>query len=226
MTENQHSPRVSPLLAIPFGILAVSTASVFIRFAQAEAVPSLVIAACRLALASLILAPVAFFRHRDELQGLTRGDLIRALFSGIFLAVHFATWITSLEYTTVASSVVFVSTAPLWVALLAPLTIKEPVSRIVLVGMALGLAVPVGGYFLAIPIVLLVLQIPISLNGIGVREAAFILFLGIWGTTEAQAVAYSVVIFAMIVLQGGLVGGTFFALRRRVLGDLDTHQVR
>ena len=43
-----------------------------------------------------------------------------AVLSGLFLAVHFATWISSLEYTSVASSVVFVSTSPLWVALLAP----------------------------------------------------------------------------------------------------------
>ena len=57
-----------------------------------------------------------------------------ALLSGIFLALHFATWITSLEYTTVASSVVLVSTIPLWVALLSPFTIKEPIRLAVVLG--------------------------------------------------------------------------------------------
>ena len=47
----------------------------------------------------------------------------------MFLAIHFASWITSLEFTSVASSVVLVSTAPLWVAILAPITIREQVGR-------------------------------------------------------------------------------------------------
>ena len=139
MSALQRPKSFSPLLAIPFGILAVSTSSIFIRYAQAEEVSSLVIAAWRLTLASLILAPFALIQHRDELRALNRREFLLALLSGFFLAIHFATWITSLEYTTVASSVVFVSTSPLWVAILAPLTIKEPVSRIVIIGMGLAL---------------------------------------------------------------------------------------
>jgi len=142
MEKTQQRPLVPPLLAIPVGILAVSTASIFIRFIQAEGVSSLVIAALRLTIACLILAPIALHRHRDELRILNKREIFLALLSGAFLAVHFATWITSLEYTTVASSVVFVSTSPLWVAILAPLTIKEPVSRVILIGMGLAL---VGG---------------------------------------------------------------------------------
>ncbi len=140
MTESHHPP-VPPLLAIPFGILAVSTASIFIRYAQQDA-PSLVIAAYRLTLASLVLLPVAWRNHRAELRALSRREFGLALLSGVFLAIHFATWITSLEYTTVASSVVLVSTAPLWVALLSPLTIREPITRPVVVGLVITL---VGG---------------------------------------------------------------------------------
>lgn len=136
MTEDR--PRVTLPIAILIAILAVSTASIFIRFAQREA-PSLVIAALRLTFASLILAPVALTRHRDELSRLTRGDLLLGLLSGIFLAVHFATWISSLEYTSIASSVVLVSTGPLWVALLSPIFLKEPLTRPVLLGMLLAL---------------------------------------------------------------------------------------
>jgi drug/metabolite transporter (DMT)-like permease len=136
LTEDR--PRVALPFAIITAILAVSTASIFIRFAQRDA-PSLVIAALRLTFASLILAPVALTRHRVELRKLTRDDLLLGLLSGIFLAIHFATWISSLEYTSIASSVVLVSTGPLWVALLSPIFLKEPLTRPVLIGMLLAL---------------------------------------------------------------------------------------
>jgi len=136
--DSPKQPRVSPFLAILVGILAVSTASIFIRFAQKEA-SSLVIAAWRLTIASIILVPVAATTRKRELTSLKRGELLLALLSGIFLALHFATWITSLQYTSVASSVVLVSTIPLWVALLSPFTIKEPIRRAVFIGLFLAL---------------------------------------------------------------------------------------
>ncbi len=139
MISTAHRPPVPPLAILLFGILAVSTASIFIRYAQ-EDVPSLVIAAWRLTVATLVLTPVAITRQRAELGALKRKELALALLSGIFLALHFATWITSLEYTSVASSVVLVTTTPLWVSLFAPLAIKEPITRLVLVGMLLALA--------------------------------------------------------------------------------------
>jgi drug/metabolite transporter (DMT)-like permease len=137
MDSPKRSP-VSPAIAILFGIMAVSTASIFIRFAQKEA-SSLVIAAWRLTVASLILIPVAASTHKRELTSLKRNELLLALLSGVFLALHFATWITSLQYTTVASSVVLVSTIPLWVALLSPFTIKEPIKQAVRIGLVLTL---------------------------------------------------------------------------------------
>jgi drug/metabolite transporter (DMT)-like permease len=124
--------------AIAGGILAVSTAAIFIRYAQQD-MPSLVIAAMRLSLASVILAPLAWFRHRSELRTLTRSVLGLGLLSGFFLALHFATWISSLELTSVASSVVLVSTTPLWVALLSPLVLKESPSKATLAGLGLAL---------------------------------------------------------------------------------------
>lgn len=143
---NEQRSRLILPFAILGAILAVSTASIFIRFAQREA-PSLVIAAFRLTFASLILAPLALTRHRAELRSLTRRELLLGLLSGFFLALHFATWISSLEYTTVASSVVLVSTSPLWVALLAPLFLRERLTSSVLTGMTLAL---IGGVFIAL----------------------------------------------------------------------------
>jgi len=131
-------PPIPPSIAIWFGILAVSTASIFIRFAQKEA-PSLTIAACRLTLATLILAPIAIGRYRQELFHLSKDRLLLGILSGVLLAFHFATWITSLEYTSVASSVVLVTTIPLWVVLLSPIFLKERLSSWTIAGMGVAL---------------------------------------------------------------------------------------
>ncbi len=124
---------VSPYAGMAVGMVMVSTAAIAIRFAQEEA-PSLSIAAWRLTLASLVLAPIVLSRHRAELARLTRSELMRAAASGFLLALHFATWITSLELTSVAASVVLVATIPLFVGLLSPLLLKELVPRIMLAG--------------------------------------------------------------------------------------------
>ncbi len=138
MHKPQTSPPFSPNLAIILGILAVSSSSLFIRFAQTE-VNSLVISLYRLAGASLILAPFAITKYRNEYISLNKKDIQLGVLSGVFLAVHFATWISSLEYTTVASSVVLVSTTPLWVALASPITIKEPITRLIGIGLMIAL---------------------------------------------------------------------------------------
>jgi drug/metabolite transporter (DMT)-like permease len=129
------NPTIRPYLGLAIGIVTVSFASIFIRLADA---PSLVIAASRLTIASLILAPAALIRGKDELRSLTRGDLALALLSGLFLGLHFATWISSLEYTSVASSVVFVDTSPLFVGLASHLLLKERVSRRMFAGIAVS----------------------------------------------------------------------------------------
>lgn len=139
MEKTSAAPPFPPLLAIFLGIIGMSTASILIRFAQTEA-SSLVIAAYRLTIASLFLAPIAFSRHLPEIRSLSRRDMLLGAISGILLAFHFASWISSLEYTSVASSAVLVATSPLWVALLSPFTIKEPITRRVALGLAVALA--------------------------------------------------------------------------------------
>jgi drug/metabolite transporter (DMT)-like permease len=128
------------------GIAAVSTASIFIRYAQREA-PSLVIAAYRLGIATLLLTPLALSRHRDELRQVTRRELGLALLSGAFLGAHFASWVSSLDYTSVMVSVVLVTTSPLWVALASPFLLRERVRIPMLAGLALALG---GGVLIAV----------------------------------------------------------------------------
>ena len=88
-------------LVLALGVVSVSFAAVFIRLADA---PPLVIAAYRLCLASLLIDPVTWIHSRDELRRLTSRDILLALLSGVFLALHFALWIASLSYTTVAQA--------------------------------------------------------------------------------------------------------------------------
>lgn len=139
MNDSSQSPPINPTLAILIGILAVSTSSILIRFAQQEA-NSLVIAAYRLGLATLVLTPFVIWKHGSEIKSLKRRDWGLATLSAAFLTLHFITWVSSLEYTTVASSVVLVQTTPLWVALAAPLVLREPVTKAVIVGLAVALA--------------------------------------------------------------------------------------
>lgn len=138
MNDEIKTPRVPPVLGLAFGILAVSTASIFIRYAQQDA-PSLVIAALRLSFATLVLAPTALTRRRSEIASLKLADWLLMLLSGLFLAFHFGTWITSLEYTSVASSVVLVQTTPLWVAVLAWIFLRERLKASTGIGLAVAL---------------------------------------------------------------------------------------
>lgn len=125
------------LPVIVLAVIAMSLSAIFIR--QADA-PGLVIAFYRLLLASLVMLPVtlrALHRSRARLQP---GALGYTLLAGVMLAGHFATWITSLEYTSVAASVSFVATNPLWVALFTWLFLGQRPALTVLFGVLLAVA--------------------------------------------------------------------------------------
>jgi drug/metabolite transporter (DMT)-like permease len=113
------------LFSLTMGIVAVSFASVLIRLAQAAGMGTLSIAAWRLVLASLILVPYAWLTRREEMRRLTRRELGLLGASGFFLGLHFASWIGSLAYTSVASSVVLVSMGPVFVGLGSWLFLRE-----------------------------------------------------------------------------------------------------
>lgn len=132
-------PRFPPLLVLFLGVLGISSGSILVRLAQGEAMPSLVIAAWRLTLASAVLLPLALTRRRVELTQMSGAAWRLALLSGFMLALHFASWISSLAYTSVASSTVLVTTSPLWVGLMAPFLLGERLSRPLKIGIALAM---------------------------------------------------------------------------------------
>ena len=125
----------NPYLVLIIGIIGVSTGSIFARLADA---PALVTAAYRVGLAALILIPVAGWKARDELRRLSFQDIKLAMLSGLFLALHFATWISSLDYTAIANSVVLVNTIPLWVGLLTPLISSDNIKPTTVISIALS----------------------------------------------------------------------------------------
>jgi len=125
--------------ALGAGIVAISFGAIFTRLAGS---PAPMVAALRMMLSSLMLAPFALgsARARRELARLSRRDLALIGLSGVFLALHFILWISSLSFTGVTASVVFVTTNPLWVALFTFFFLKEKISRVFWFGLALAVA--------------------------------------------------------------------------------------
>jgi len=117
------SKRGFDLAILALGVAAVSTAAVLIREADA---PSLVIAAYRLVLASLPLLLLAGVRRQRVLPA-TRSLVLLTLLSGVFLALHFGLWIAAVKQTSIVTSVVLVTTTPLFVGVASgPLLGEKP----------------------------------------------------------------------------------------------------
>ena len=123
-----------PLLAV--AVLAVSTSGPLMASA-AVTVPVLAIAMWRNALSLVVLGPATLLRRRAEVRALGARELRFAGGAGLFLALHFATWVPSLNYTSVASATALVATQPVWQAMLARLQ-GDHVSRAVWIGIAVA----------------------------------------------------------------------------------------
>jgi drug/metabolite transporter (DMT)-like permease len=122
------------LPAVAVGVLAVSAAAIFIRLAGA---PAVAVAFWRCALGAAILLLPAILRREKFPRGRT---LYVGMASGVALGAHFGFWISSLDYTSVAASVVLVSTQPVFVAILAYLLFGERTSPLSFAGILVALA--------------------------------------------------------------------------------------
>lgn len=119
--------------ALLVAIVGVSFASIFIRWSES---PPLVKATYRMAFASLLLLPFVVYEVRRGRWSVRWRDLLPLAAVGGILAIHFAAWITSLDFTTVASSVILVNIHPIVIALLALLVLRErlpPISALAIV---------------------------------------------------------------------------------------------
>jgi drug/metabolite transporter (DMT)-like permease len=139
---SEAAPTDARVLAGVFvAVASVSAAAIFIRLADA---PALAIASWRNAIAVALLLPVVLARR----ETFPRGRPLRlALLSGVALAFHFALWISSLEHTSVAASVVLVCTQPIFVTLLSWWLLKERTSALAMGGIAVAFA---GTLFIAL----------------------------------------------------------------------------
>ena len=90
-------------------------------------------------LATVVLLPLALATRRQEIRALAPRSLAVALLAGLFLAAHFTAWISSLEYTSVASSAALVTTNPIWVGLATVLVFRERLPRLTIAGIAISL---------------------------------------------------------------------------------------
>jgi len=117
-------------------VLCVSVGSIFVRLAAA---PALAVAFNRIFLASAVVAPFAAPSLARAWPVLTARRRLILLASGVSLGVHFATWIASLSYTSVAASVLLVNTAPLFTLFFSWWFLGERASKAVLIAMAVAL---------------------------------------------------------------------------------------
>lgn len=166
-------PRVNPYFVILIGVLTAGFSSIFTKLAEA---PPLIIAVYRLGFTLLLIAAPTYFTGRKELGQINKKDLIFACLAGVFLALHFAVWISSLNYTSVASSTVLVTMQPLFVITGGYLLYKEKIGRAGLFGAALAL----GGSIL------------IGINDFQVGGQA------LWGDILAFAGAFFVAVYVLI----------------------------
>lgn len=105
-------PPFNPYIAVVIGVIAVSTSAIFVKLA--DGAPAGIIAFYRLFLAVLLMLPIILMKYRDEIRAIKKKDWLLATLSGIFLALHFILWFESLNYTSVASSVVLVTLQPIF----------------------------------------------------------------------------------------------------------------
>ncbi len=141
-------PPATDLALLAVAVAAVSTSAPLVRGAAA---PTLAIALWRTVLAVPVVGSVAALRQRAELRSLDSGERRRSVLAGAFLAAHFATWVPSLSFTTIASSVALVATQPVWAALIARARGDEVPRRAWLgIGLAVAGAVLLSGVDLSI----------------------------------------------------------------------------
>ncbi len=121
------------LVVLAIGVLAASSAATLIELTDA---PALTVATYRMVFASLILAPIVFAFYREEVLGLDRKNGLFILMVGVFLAVHFATWIRSLDLIPVPDAILLTNSNPIFVVVLSYVFLNEVSSRGELAGVS------------------------------------------------------------------------------------------
>lgn len=133
----ETEPGINPLAALVVAIVAISTGAILVRLSNA---PSAVAAFYRVLFTTIPLLPIALWRYREDFRRIRRRDVAFAILSGLALALHFAAWFESLEWTSVAASVTLVQSQPLFVAIGAWLLLRERLTNRMVLGMLVAVA--------------------------------------------------------------------------------------
>ncbi|WP_186576314.1 DMT family transporter [Aquibacillus kalidii] len=131
-------PPYNPLIAVVIGVISVSTAAVLVKLADSASAS--IIANYRLLIAVVLMTPYVLLKNRDEFKHINRNDWGLSILSGVFLAFHFIFWFESLNYTSVASSVVLVTLQPIFAFLGTFLLFKERASSAAIISMIIALS--------------------------------------------------------------------------------------
>ena len=135
---------VAPYGGLALGVASVSVAAILIRLADTE---PLTVAAYRMGIAALVVSTFTLATAHGQLRRLTATDMPWLLLGGAFLAAHFAAFIASLEYTTVASSVLLVTVTPVFVVVGSQWGLRERIGTTVALAVLLSL---MGGVVMAV----------------------------------------------------------------------------
>ncbi len=109
--------KINPYFLLIIGVIATSFSAIFVKGSLNTGTPPLIIAFYRLAFTSIILLPYSIKFKRNEFHNITKKDIIFSIISGIFLALHFLTWISSFKYTSTFGSLVLMSLQPIYVVI-------------------------------------------------------------------------------------------------------------
>ncbi len=126
---------VNPKMALLIGIIAVSTASIFVRLSSS---PALVIAAYRMLFASILMGLLGI-NNLKNIRALSRKEVLILLISGIALGAHFGAWTTSLFYTSIAANTILTDSSPMFVVIISYVLLKEPTKLRELLGIIISL---------------------------------------------------------------------------------------
>lgn len=136
-------------LILIIGVIAVSMAAIFIRLSleasgQSGVGFSLFLAASRIIIAALVLVPT--WRNFSQIT-VTPKAYYYGISAGLALGFHFATWITSLSFTSIVASTTLVTTNPVWVSLISWIWFQEKPTLRTIFGIIIAL---IGGIFIAL----------------------------------------------------------------------------
>jgi drug/metabolite transporter (DMT)-like permease len=122
-------------LALVIGVFCFSFSSILIRMVDA---PAPAIAAYRMILVSLLIAPIALAKSSQKILGVSRNDTWFLIATGAVLAIHFLLFVSAVQNTSVANATVLINSHPVIVAILAFVLLKEG-NRFTAAGAALGM---------------------------------------------------------------------------------------